>query len=434
MRPAATTHVRRVMHLIGLLLVLLVAEGRGEQQQRIQEKLIGLQERIDNWLAAGGDPRAVLPLGQHLDALLDRGTPQEIEAQVDRIRAVIATPPPTQPLTAPAATPVVVDVRPIPASAAIIFYSVRSGIGPEIYTMDREGAEVTQITFLNPRPYDQPYEHVAASFDRKLIAANRYLQGGSGPSGLWVIDLEHKTERRLVPDFFTAGDGGVDWSAEGFIYCAGRRTVRERSGLFRIRPDGSGLTQVLTLEASDPGLVGDVSVAEDGSLLAFVRAVAAQVKSRTVLKTQIWIARTDGSEPHMVDDGGPEVGNQGGFPIGDFDPEISPDNKFVVFSRTNTQHVNFKDSFNTAHDLWVAPLDRSTPARRLTAPGPISVVPDWHDGKIVYTEYSEATGYGGLVLINPDGTGYRRLEPLQSLRDGGRHGKWIPDPSSKGPR
>ena len=35
---------------------------------------------------------------------------------------------------------------------------------------------------------------------------------------IWVIDLERKTERHLVPDFFTAGNGGVDWSADGSIY------------------------------------------------------------------------------------------------------------------------------------------------------------------------------------------------------------------------
>jgi Tol biopolymer transport system component len=301
--------------------------------------------------------------------------------------------------------------------------------------MNRDGGDVTRITFVSPRPDAFPYEHVAVSFDRKMIAADRNLQGGSGPTGLWVIDLERKTEARLVPSFFTAGNGGVDWSPDGFIVFAGKRKVGENEGIFRIRADGSQLTQLVALDVADPGFVGDVSVSEDGSLLAYVRAVSMQGKLRMVLKTQIWVARSDGSEQRMVDDGGPELGNQGGFPIGDFDPEISPDNKHVVFSRTNMQHVSFKDTFNNAQDLWVAALDGSQPARRLTQPGPISIVADWHDGKIVFTEYNEAEDFFGLVLINPDGTGYRRLEPsLHLFRNCGRHGKWIlgaPSPPSR---
>lgn len=403
-------------------------------RERIDTKLTGLRERIQAWLAAGGDAHEVLPLGQKLDELLERGTLTEIEAQIDRIRAVVSTTPSPARRGAQAGldgTPVSIDTRPIPASASIVFYSARSVLAEEVYTMNRDGGDVTQITFVGPRPDALPYEHVAVSFDRKMIVADRLLQGGSGPTGLWVIDLERRTESRLVPSFFTAGNGGVDWSPDGFIFFAGQRTVGENAGIFRIRADGSQLTQLITLDVADPGFVGDVSVSEDGSLLAYVRAVPMQGKSRTVLKTQIWVARSDGREQRMVDDGGPELGSQGGFPIGDFDPEISPDNKHVVFSRTNMQHVSFKDTFNNAQDLWVAALDGSQPARRLTQPGPISIVADWHDGKIVFTEYNEAEDFAGLALINPDGTGYRRLEPsLHKFPNCGRHGKWIPGAQS----
>ncbi len=433
--------------LIGLLCLLLASNvhagpaaaptpfvsgsGASALREQIDRKLSGLQERIQVWLATGGDPGQVLPLGQKLDELLAQGRLEEADAQIDRIRALVGTVPSPPPRAAaagePAATPRSVDARPIPPDAALIFYSTRSGLGPEIYTMNSDGGDVTQITFLSPRPVDQPYEHVALSFDHKVIAANRYLKSGTGPTGLWVIDLEHHSERRLVADFFTAGNGGVDWSADGFIYFAGQRTPGEKQGIFRIRVDGSQLTQVRALDAADPGFVGDVSVSEDSSLVAYVRAVPMYVGSRKVLKTQIWVIRPDGNGDRMVDDGGPELGNQGGFPIGDFDPEISPDNKYVVFSRTNTQHVSFKDSFNNGQDLWVAALDGSQPARRLTPPGPISIVPDWHDGKIVFTQYDEAGSFAGLAMINADGTGYRRLEPsLRTLRECGRHAKWVP--------
>jgi Tol biopolymer transport system component len=385
----------------------------------------GLQEQIDAWIAAGGNPAEVFPLGAEMDALLQNGTPEQVQAQARKIRALVSTTPAALPPTP--SQPVSVRVRPIPADAEIAFYSARSGLGPEIYTMARSASAVTQITFIHPRPYDQPYEHVGVSFDRKMIAVNRYLRGGAGPTGIWLIDLEQGRETRLAPGFFSAGHGGVDWSPDGFVYFAGRASVAEKTGIYRVRPDGSELTPLFVLEASDPGYVGDVSVSEDGSMLAYVRAVAPDAASSHVLKTQVWTARADGTRQRMVDDGGPELGSRGGFPIGDFDPELSPDNDHVVFSRTNTQHVNFADTFATAQDLWIAPLDGSAPARRLTPAGPISIVPDWQDGLILYTEISEADDYAGLVLIHPDGTGYKRLgPPSQSLRDFGTAGKWIP--------
>jgi hypothetical protein len=64
----------------------------------------------------------------------------------------------------------------------------------------------------------------------------------------------------------------------------------------------------------------------------------------------------------------------------------------------------------------------------VTQPGPISIVPDWHGNKIIYTEFSEAGDASGLVMIDPDGSGYRRLEPdLRSQLDCGQAGKFIPN-------
>jgi len=389
----------------------------------------GLQQRIDEWIAAGGNPAEVLALGGQLDKLLQTGPPEAIAAQIERIKTLISTKPSSGAALRgrSAATVVSVDVRRIPPDAAIVFHSTRSHRGPDIYTMNAAGT-VTQVTFLSAPASDQPYEHVAVSYDRRYIAVNRYLKGGAGPTGVWVIDLEQKTERRLLSDFFTAGNGGVDWSADGFLYFAARMAPGDKEGIFRIRPDGSELKPLISLDPTDPGLVGDVSVSEDSTMLAYIRAVGIKTPSRVVLKTQVWVARIDGTGQRMVDDGGPELGNQGGAPIGDFDPEISPDNKYVVFSRTNTEHVNFKSSFDTAHDIWVASLDGSRPARRLTRPGPISIVPDWHGNKIIYTEFSEANNVSGLVMIDPDGSGYQRLEPnLRSQLDSGQAGKWIPN-------
>jgi hypothetical protein len=389
-------------------------------------RLEDLQRRIDAWVEAGGDPREVLPLGRELREYQIRGETEMVDAQIERILAVISKAPKQAPEASPStlrtiSDPVALHVRAIPKDAEIVFYSDRHGPF-EIFTMTSRGSGVTQITFRHP----QRYEHVAVSFDHRWIATDRYLEG-SGPTGLWVIDIERGVEFRLVPDFFAAGGGGVDWSPDGFIYFGGWATPRE-GGIFRIRPDGSGLEKRIAIEPPERGL-GDVSVSDDGSLLAYVRTVS--VKGER--KAQIWVARSDGSERRMVDNGGPESGDHGGFPIGDYDPEISSDNNFVVFSRTNTEHVNFAGTFlNTAHDLWVAPIDGSGPARRITEPGPVSIIPDWRGDEVIYTEYNEKAGYVGLSTVRSDGSGYRRLEHgLRVMWSGGRHGKWIPQPAAE---
>src|SRR5262245_38717959 len=45
--------------------------------------------------------------------------------------------------------------------------------------------------FNNP----QPYEHAAVSFDPRMITVARYLRGGTGPTGVWIIDM---TELRVA--------------------------------------------------------------------------------------------------------------------------------------------------------------------------------------------------------------------------------------------
>lgn len=440
------------------LLLLVVALGvgagcaavAGDDQNRIEGKARRVQELVPKWVQAGGDPNRVVPLGQQVDAHMKAGRIAEAEHVMDRMLAIVtsqesAEPPivspaeseartPGQSLAMPGrylGTPRSIELAPLPPDAAVLFWSTRydrgrpdtPSLGPsELYAMNRGGGHVTQITSNNP----QSYEHAAVSFDRKFIAANRYLKEGKGETGLWVIDLDRKTETPLVPEFYSAGNGGVDWSPNGFIYFSGKPSADKQREVFRIRPDGTELTQLTFTAAAAAAEHFDISVSEDGSLVACVRMVWVSPGGKRSLKTQIWVMESDGSNPRMVFDGGPEIGMAGGFPVGAYDPEISPDNRQVVFSVTNTKFNNFKTSLNMAHDLYVANLD-GTGLTRVTVPGPICVIPDWHDRTVLYTEYNEQENFVGLVMMNPDGSGRRPLEPhLGKVWDGGLFGKFIP--------
>lgn len=415
------------------------------QMISIQQKLDQIQELSLQLVAAGGNQDTIAPLGQQVFAYIKAGKLKEAEDLLDKILAIVTSSIKSLKNPSPVATqpkPIVqpgtfitkpksIELGKLLSDAAIIFWSVRYeanrpdrlSFGPsELYVMNKEGGNVTQITFNHP----QHYEHAAVSFDRKMIACNRNrYKDGSSSGAIWIIDLEKKTEAQLVPDFTSVGS--IDWSPDGWIYFGGQPQGAKRWDIFKIRPDGTELTQLTFVVPSEPGGEGDISVSEDGSLVAYNRTVAKIVGKTIVGKPQIWVMNADGTNQHMVYDGGSELGMDPSGPIGAYDPEISPDNQSVIFSQVNTQHKNFKDGINTAHDLWIAPLDPSAPAKRLTQEGPVSIVPDWHDGKIIYTEYNEKDHYVGLVMMNPDGSGKKPLEPkLKKLWDGGRHGKFIP--------
>jgi Tol biopolymer transport system component len=333
------------------------------------------------------------------------------------------------------AEPKPVKLGKLPADAAIIFLSTRydpqrparPDPGPyHLYVMNLEGGNITQLTFGEPLDY----EHAAVSPDRTMIVATRYYRDAEGHSQptLWVMDLEKQTEVQLVPDFYRAGGGGVDWALDGFIYFAGQPTLRPgrsqdvvlanvaANDLYKIRYDGTGLTQ---LTNSPQGEV-DVSVSEDGAWSTYVNQ-AARLREPWM---EIWMTRTDGKEHKFVYKSG-RVGEGSAH-----DPEQSPDNQWVIFSQVNPDLKNWKEIgwLNTAHDIWVIRTD-GTGLRRITPPGGVQIIPDWHDGEILYTEYNEKDHYVGLVTINPDGTGRKRLElGLQNIAHGGRHGKFLPSP------
>lgn len=320
----------------------------------------------------------------------------------------------------------------IPEDAEIIFWSTRNIptahiLAPSnLYVMNQDGGNVTQITFEPKR-----YEHAAVSPDKNFIVTAFKENNGTNIAEVWIYNIKGQSKYQLVPNFYQAGNGGVDWSINGWIYFRGieKRSKINKFGVsevYRIRPDGSNVTHLTDNSEME---VFDVSISPDGTMTTYVGMIRFKnSKGEVCAKPQIWVMNSDGSNHRMVDDGGDECGIDGKFPLGDYDPEISPDNRYVVFSRANTAvQKNYKDTLNTAHDIWIAPIDKSSPAQRITEPGPISIIPDWKDDKILYTEIGEGE-YVGLVIIHTNGTQKRRLEQgkHQNILDGGRHGKWLP--------
>jgi Tol biopolymer transport system component len=304
----------------------------------------------------------------------------------------------------------------IPPSAAIVFHR-----GERIYVMDADGGHVTQISFEGGRHL----EHVAVSYDRRRIVANYFAdpKRGGVSSRLVLFDLEAGTETDLLPEFEMAGNGGVEWDPSGNIYFAGVQSTpveRPRSrgefiqnaganDVWRVRWDGSDLKRLTNTPEHGEA---DVSVSADGRVITYMATHIAPPNDTT----QIWMSGADGSGRRLVYQGGTMRKSSV------HDPEFSPDDGSIVFSKVNPDFHNFRSdpNANTAHDLWVIGTDGSG-LRRITQPGPICVIPDWVDSKILFLELTDRGGvYRGISIVNADGSGYRRL------RDDANIAKWIP--------
>ncbi len=315
------------------------------------------------------------------------------------------------------------NLQAIPANAAIVFHK-----GGDLFVMSADGAEVQQIT----HGLGRNLEHVAVSFDRRYIVANEQLPNPrnepGGHSRLWLYDMLNQVEIPLRHDFASAGNGGVDWSPDGFIYFAAKeanpyprpvtpeqhRANAGANDIYRVRPGGAPERVLATADRGE----ADVSVSEDGSMLAFVS------QSLDAEHNEIWVAGSNGLAPRLAY----RAGMSGVASA--HDPEFSPDNTALVFSVVNSDVApNFPDrpGANTAHDIYRMEI-ASGRLLRLTAPGAISIVPDWMGESVLYQEINDHVSFAGhrfyigASLIGDEAESQRPLR----LQLGAGSPRWIP--------
>lgn len=320
-------------------------------------------------------------------------------------------------LSATPADAVPAVTAPIPDSAEVVYF-----FAGHVYTMDARGGHITQITFGSPPV--RLWEHVAVSYDHRYVVGNEHrsplepLPGGM--SSLWLFDLEARSQSQLVPHFQSAGNGGVTWDRDGFIYFAGREAGPGTFGtsdpfgggandIYRIKADGTSLQRLTN--TPDRG-EADVGISADGKTIAWV----AQPIGENY--TELWTARSDGRDPRLAFRSG-EIGVASAH-----DPEPSDNGRFLAFSIVNEKvPPNFCQYpwACTAHDIHVLDL-RTNELRRVTKPGPISIAPNWRGNHIVYTELNDEREYLGAAIVRGDSEDQvpRRIHHDASAP------KWIP--------
>lgn len=387
--------------------------------ERVQRKAKEFQARAPLWANGGGDPNRIRPLAEQLDVHLKAGDPEKAEPILDELLEIVSethgiASAPDQPMST---TPKSIRLSKFPNSAEIVFHH-----NEFIYVMDSNGENITQLTFDRGRHL----EHVAVSYDRKRVVAKYFANPSQGhrSSRLVLFDLEQGTERGLVPFFQMAGNGGVEWDRDGFIYFAGveREPFKNPRGrdqfianaaandVYKVKYDGSGLKRLTrTNERGE----ADVSASEDGTMVSYMATYIDPPNDYT----EIWVNSSDGDDPVLVYKGGKmKVSSV-------HDPELSPDNSEVIFSKVNPAFKNFSSdpSADTAHDLYRVRLDGSG-MKRITEPGPISVIPDWVDDRVLFLLLTdrERPPYQGIAVLNSDGTELRRINSNANIA------KWIP--------
>jgi Tol biopolymer transport system component len=221
-------------------------------------------------------------------------------------------------------------IKPLPPTAEILFLSNRDtgGRNKEIYTMDADGGHVTRITYTNEHHFLMGIDNT-----RINLVVTRADKDTENPKGLgdedrknlWIINLTTREETRLTdPDNLAEGDS---FSPDGawvvfWMVPKGEKT----SDIYKIRPDGSGLTQLTNTPETHEF---DPAWSHNGEKIAY--NYYDTDKKRFVLN----VMDADGKNVTTLYDGGAGAATDY-FPPGNYDPSWSPDDQWIVFERAIT--------------------------------------------------------------------------------------------------
>jgi Tol biopolymer transport system component len=150
----------------------------------------------------------------------------------------------------------------------------------------------------------------------------------------------------------------------------------EPTGIYVIRPDGSGERKLFTPVGDDAPLTPSWS--PDGKQIAFVPGAP---------RGGVWVMQANGAKPRRITAG---KGNS-------LFPSFAPDGKRIVFADLRSSRSGF-------HDLYVVRTNGSG-LKRLTKANADEIQPAWapNGGEIVYARGRD------LWRVRPDGSGQRLL-------------------------
>jgi TolB protein len=257
----------------------------------------------------------------------------------------------------------------------------------------------------------------------------RRLDPGAGKVRLYTMRPNGSGLKAItLPGRDQDDDSQADWSPQG-RRIAFRRFVNvgrddERTDLFVVRPDGSGVRN-LTRASCEGDCLGSEEPAwsPDGTRIAFMRALGPLSPQGFPATVAIFVMDADGSHVRQLTQLRPGAGSE------DHSPSWSPDGRRIAFMRFNTTARP-----ESASAIYTVDADggKAQLLRRMPRQWPGAGSPDWSpDGsRILFTTYCAFGDCGqpptGAQLFTIDTAG-GRLRQVTHLAGNSYNPRWSPD-------
>ena len=248
----------------------------------------------------------------------------------------------------------------------------------QIYALDRQSGEAVQLTnlecdFSSLKPID-PSRLMAAGMCEDTDGDG--LISTKDEPGIHLVDLAAGTVECLSCGLGLVSINNPDFSIPNQqIVFSAQREDRFHNYLFTLGLDGD----LAQLTWSDEYMDFDCSWSEDGQMIVFNRLPQPFLS----LPSQVWLMNSDGSGLQQITAGGANTGGEGPhgpYPIGlDADPDLSPDNSQIAFSRLRTGLEN--EPFGV-YELVV--VDVASKEVTILDSTYANMVPEWKEGGILF--------------------------------------------------
>ncbi len=250
----------------------------------------------------------------------------------------------------------------------------------QIFAMDIDTGQVTQITNT------ECFFSSAQAVDSKTIMTIAMCNDTDGDGlfnfndepDIYLIDLETEEMDCLTCGYDLIGINNPDYSsATGKIVFSSGTGLGMNNHIFTIDAEKN----LVQLTNDSEYMDFDCSWSEDGKKIVFNRLM--QQDYPFTIPSQVWLMDADGSNMEKITNGGPtseEENHWGLYPIGtDADPDLSPDNTEIVFSRLKTGKEN--EPFGI-YELVVVSVE--TKEITVLDSNCANMIPEWKEGGILF--------------------------------------------------
>jgi Tol biopolymer transport system component len=243
--------------------------------------------------------------------------------------------------------------------------------------MDRNSGEVVQITNTDCL-YTLGQAVDSTTLMTHAICSDTDANGKineQDKSEIYLLDLPTGEMDCLTCDYELTSINNTDYSrANGEIVFSAQPENVFHNYLYAITVD-KALRQITH---EDQYMDFDCAWSEDGTKIVFSR-----LPHPWFMKpSQVWLMDSSGDRRQKITDGGPNPDNEenhGNYPIGiDADPDLSPDNRKIVFSRLRTGKENVPFG---VYELLV--VDVETKEIEILDSQYANMIPQWKSGGIL---------------------------------------------------